>query len=213
MKTFYCIVSNQIQGELKDFRYEAVDNTRLALDMEIAFPILTAVAGYVEPGEAFRVVAAYPPQGRGPAHFERFRAQLAQVCARKGLAEPQVIGVKLPGERGVAGQAAVFRALTAYARDNDDIFACMTFGTKPLTSALLMAVRYAYRVKENARVSCVVYGEISRPQSDVSTWKAQVYDMTALIEMDELVRRLADRKVSDPWGAISAVLGLEGSHE
>lgn len=212
MKTFYCVISNQIQGELKDFRYEAVDNKRLALDMEIAFPILTAVAGYVEPGETFRVIAAYPPQGRGPEHLERFRAQLAQVCALKGLTEPQVIAVALPNERGVAGQAAAFRTLTAYAQDNDEIFACMTFGTKPLTSALLMAVRYAYRIKENTSVACVVYGEITRPQRNQNTWKAQVYDMTALIEMDELVRRLADRKVSDPWGAISAVLGLEETH-
>ena len=70
---------------------------------------------------------------------------------------------------------------------------------------MLTAVRYAYRVKYNASISCIVYGQIDRSAEEE---KASVYDMTALIQMDEIVRLLAERKVSDPKQFIDRILDL-----
>ena len=85
---------------------------------------------------------------------------------------------------------------------------CITFGTKPLSMAVRMAVQYAYRVKRNTSISCIVYGQIDRPSRDPSTWRAYVYDETALVRLDEIVRVLADRGVADPGAVISSVLAL-----
>ena len=79
---------------------------------------------------------------------------------------------------------------------------------KPLSIAVRMAVQYAYRVKKNTSISCIVYGQIDRPGSDRSTWRAYVYDETALVQLDEVVRMLADRNVQDPKGTIDAILNL-----
>jgi hypothetical protein len=84
----------------------------------------------------------------------------------------------------------------------------MTYGTKPLSTAVMMAVQYAYRVKQNTSISCIVYGQIDRPSKDPETWNAKVYDMTALVQLDEIVRVLADRGVANPKEAIDSILSL-----
>ena len=69
----------------------------------------------------------------------------------------------------------------------------------------MMAVQYAYRVKKQTTISCIVYGQIQRPERDRSTWTGRVYDMTALVQLDEIVRMLADRGVEDPKAVIDSV--------
>lgn len=93
--------------------------------------------------------------------------------------------------------------------DNDELFACTTYGTKPQAQAVMMAVQYGYRIKYNTSIACIVYGEIPRKEPDSDTWStAKVYDVTALTQMDEIVRVLADRKVADPKSVIKYILDL-----
>lgn len=207
MKVFYCVIPYQMQP--KTYRYAPVGNRALGLEMDISFPILAAIAGYVSPGEEFRIIAAARQTDRGQENQTLFREQLDRLCQEKGLRRPSIETVKLPIGEGVAQQAATFQGLIAFARDDDEIFACMTYGSKPLTTALMLAIQYSYRIKRNTSITCVVYGEVNWAKDDGESCPAKVYDMTALVQIDELVRRLADRNVTDPKGAIDAVLGLE----
>ena len=84
----------------------------------------------------------------------------------------------------------------------------MTYGTKPLSTAVIMAAQYAYRVKKNASLSCVLYGKIVRSKRDKATWYGEVYDMTALIQLDEIVRVLANRGVENPKETIDRILAI-----
>jgi hypothetical protein len=72
----------------------------------------------------------------------------------------------------------------------------------------MMAVQYAYRIKKNTSISCIVYGQIDRPGKDPETWSAKVYDMTTLVQLDEIVRVLADRGVANPKETIDSILSL-----
>lgn len=207
MKAFYCIIPYQM--EPKTYRYEPVGNRALGLEMDISFPILTAIAGYVSPEEDFRIIAAARQTDQGQENWRLFQEQLERLCQEKNLRRPTVEMVELPLGEGVAQQAATFQKWIAFARDDDEIFACMTYGSKPLTTALMLAIQYGYRIKRNTSIACVVYGEINWVKDDSGSWTAKVYDMTALVQIDEIVRRLADRNVADPKGAIEAVLNLE----
>ncbi len=57
MKKFITVIPLQVQGQLRRYHYQAVDNSRLQMDGPTSFPILTAVNGYVQPGEEFRLLA------------------------------------------------------------------------------------------------------------------------------------------------------------
>lgn len=206
MKVFYCTIP--YQSPPNSYRYEPVGNQALKLDMEVSFPILAAIAGYVSPGEAFRVVAAGRQTSQGKENWARFHEQLERLCREKGLLCPTVDQVELPLGEGVTQQARTFQNWIAYARDEDEIFACMTYGSKPLAVALMLAIQYGCRVKRGASIACVVYGEVNWAKDEGGAWSAKIYDMTALVQLDEIVRRLADRQVADPRGAIEAILDL-----
>lgn len=205
MKKFFTVVPLQGPGKLIPYQYQAVGNTLLQMDAETSFPILAAVNGYVRPGEEFRLIAVMTDTEDGRRNRDALRQELERLCEKKGLVCPQIETVSVPADERVAAHVATFQKLIDLVGDDDELFACMTFGTKPLSTAVQMAVQYAYRVKRNASVSCIVYGQIDRTGGES---KASVYDMTALIQLDELVRVLADRDVENPKETIDRILSL-----
>lgn len=208
MKKFFTAIPLQVPGQLSRYRYEPVGNVRLGMDEETSFPILTAVHGYVQPGEPFQVIAVVADSEVGKLNCQALRQELDALCDKYGLSCAGVEEVLVPIDESVAAHASTFQKLIAYAEDEDELFACITFGTKPLSMAVRMAVQYAYRVKRNTSISCIVYGGIDRPSRDPDTWRAYVYDETALVRLDEIVRVLADRGVADPGAVIQRVLSL-----
>lgn len=209
MKRFFTIIPLQQPGALVSYRYEAVGNQRLQAEGKTAFPILTAMEGYLTAGEEFEAVAVYSPNQPASVHnLGLFREELNGFCRRTGAVCRQLREVAAEPGQEVAAQTALFQKLIDCVADDDELFACMTYGTKPQSTAVQMAVQYAYRLKRNASISCIVYGEIVRPEAAPQSWYGRVYDMTALVRLDEVVRMLADRGVSDPKGAIDALLSL-----
>lgn len=207
MKKFFTAVPLQHKPSgLERLSYQAVGNTRLQMDTETSFPILTAVNGYAQPGEDFRLIAVMPDSEATRRNREELSAQLIALCDRQGLSCPAGVETVLAEDsQTVATHVRTFQALLDYVDDNDELFQCMTFGTKPLSQSMMLAVQYAYRVKRNASISCIVYGEVDR--SEPKPWKnGKVYDMTALIRLDEIVHLLAQRGVADPRAALDAIL-------
>ncbi len=194
--------------ELGTLTYQAVGNRKLQMDAETSFPILTAVNGYVQPGETFRLIAVMQDTPAGRHNCNRLNLQLEELCRRRGFVWPgEVDTVIVPQDDKVSTHTATFQKLLDFVDDDDELFCCMTFGTKPLSQAMLLAVQYAYRVKRNTSISCIVYGTVDH--SKPKPWKdGFVYDMTALIQLDEVVHMLAERGVSDPKAALDGLLSL-----
>ena len=206
MKKFFTVVPLQKPGQLNPQLYRAVGNTRLQTQRETCFPILTAVNGHALPGEDFRLIAVETDTQDSRYNLGLLRAELEQLCAEKGLVcSRSVEAVPVPVDEQVSTHVATFQKLIDLVEDDDELFACMTFGTKPLSTAVQMAVQYAYRVKRNASISCIVYGLLDW---SVKPPVPYVYDMTALIQLDELVRVLADRGVTNPKETIDRILAL-----
>lgn len=211
MKKFFTNIPLQLPGQLTSGVYEAVDNQRLSMDAPTRFPILTAVNGYAEPGEEFRVIAITGDTETERHNLDLLREELNALCERRGIKCPKgVETVSAAADQRVASHVSVFEKLITLTEDNDELFACLTYGTKPQSMALLTAIRYAYRLKKNTTVSCIVYGNVDREQRDgkrVETGR-QVYDETAMAQLDEITRMLAERGVEDPEKAIQQILSL-----
>lgn len=209
MKKFITVVPFQVKGQLARYLYHAVGNSRLQMEEPTSFPILTAVHGYLQPEEPSQLLALTPGTEDGKWNLEKLREQLEALCVRGGLRTPQVIEIPLPAGDDVSAHVDTFQKLIDQVEDDDELFACLTYGTKPLSQAVLMAVQYAYRVKRNTSISCIVYGSVDRSQSSrPEDWKGYVYDETALVQLDEIVRILAARKVPNPQEVIRKILNL-----
>lgn len=209
MKKFITVVPLQVKGQLRSYRYHAVGNGRLQMEEETSFPILTAVSGYLSPGEASQMIALMPDSEDGQRNLDVLREELQALCAKRGYEVPELVVVPLKGGDDVAAHVDTFQKLIDRVEDHDELFACITYGTKPLSQAVLMAVQYAYRVKHNASITCIVYGSIDRTRGDApETWTGFVYDETALIQLDEIARMLAERGVMNPQATIRRILSL-----
>lgn len=209
MKKFFSIVPLQLQGQLSGYVYEAVGNTRLQLQRAIHFPIIASISGYAQAGEEIRVIAVVTDTEASRRNQEVLCTEVAEICREKGITCPRGVEfITAPVDDRVAAHVATFQKLIDLVEDDDELFACMTYGTKPMSMALLMAVQYAYRIKRNTSISCIVYGQIDRGGREREDWTGRVYDMTALVQLDEIVRLLADRKVANPKAAIDTILSL-----
>lgn len=209
MKKFITVIPLQVQGQLRRYHYQAVDNSRLQMDGPTSFPILTAVNGYVQPGEEFRLLAIAADSEDGRRNCAVLRDELERLCRTKGCPCPQIETTPAPADEGVAAQIAAFQRLIACVEDDDELFVCVTYGTKLLSQVTLMAVQYAYQAKKNTSISCVVYGQIDRSGGqEPERWTARIYDETALLQLGEIVRVLVQRGTADPRAAVDEILSL-----
>ena len=209
MKKFITVIPLQVQGQLRRYHYQAVDNSRLQMDGPTSFPILTAVNGYVQPGEEFRLLAIAADSEDGRRNCAVLRDELERLCRTKGCPCPQIETIPAPADEGVAAQIAAFQRLIACVEDDDELFVCVTYGTKLLSQVTLMAVQYAYQAKKNTSISCVVYGQIDRSGGqEPERWAARIYDETALLQLGEIVRVLVQRGTADPRAAVDEILSL-----
>lgn len=211
MKKFFTNMSLQAAQDFRPYLYHAVGNETLQMDAKVSFPILTAVSGYVKPGEEFRLIAVTGDKETELHNCDILRTELDGLCRRKGFLCPRGVEVvPAPKDQRVSNHLETFQKLIDYVEDDDELFACITYGTKPMSMSVLMAVQYAYRLKKNTSISCIVYGEIDRRagKGHEDEWKGYVYDETALIQLGEITRVLAERGVEDPRRIITGILAL-----
>lgn len=209
MKKFITVIPFQVKGQLKSYLYRAVGNSRLQMEEKTSFPILTAINGYLQPAEQSQVIALVAETGDGERNLQMLRDELQILCTKRGYVMPKIEEVHLGEGDEVGTHVDTFQKLIDQVDDDDELFACVTYGTKPLSQVVLMAVQYAYRMKANTSIGCIVYGSIDRSRSrDPAEWTGSVYDETALLQLDEIVRMLADRGVANPREAIRRILSL-----
>jgi len=206
MKKFIFATSLQ-HGDFHAFNYKAVGNDVLQMpeDEKTHYPILTAVNGYVSQSEEFEVIAIVTNTEATMRNHEIFKEELYSICQKKKIVCNALHEIIVPDDERATVQLDTFQKLIDLIADEDELFACLTYGSKPLSTTIQVAVQYAYRILRNVSIRCFVYGKVYWP---ASAGKADVIDMTALVQLDEIIRTLADRHVSNPKGIIKSILSL-----
>ena len=206
MKKF--ITCMTLQKKLSAYRYEAKGNDALEYENETSFPIMTAIHGYVEENEQYKVIVIMQDTDDCKANLEALKNELKALSESTGKPYPQEIVVVSAGQsQSVSSNIDLFQNLIEYVEDEDELFADITFGTKTMSMSLLTAIRYANRLLKRVSVKCIVYGEIDRSVSeDPKEWKAYVYDETAMLSLDEITSTLARQGVRNPKELINFII-------
>ena len=207
MKKFITVVPLQPEGKLDCYHYGAVGNPRLEMEEKTSFPILTALQGYVEPGEHSQLIALRTENDNARRNFAILEGEVQALCQNRGLEVPEIVVLDIPEDEAVSTHVDTFRKLIDLLGDGDELFGCLTYGTKPLSEVVRIAIQYAYRVKDNTSISGLVYGHVIRT-GERSQWYGQVQDETALLRLDEIVRMLADQGVKNPGNVLDTLLAL-----
>lgn len=204
MKKFFMVTPQQQPGNLMPQVYEPQGNTLLKYG-ETHFPIVPLINGYAEDGEAIKVITVTYSLDNCLNNLTILEEELHSLKEARGI-ECEIESLLVPADDSVQAVLHVFQELINRTEDDDVLHACITFGSKPMPLVLVMAMQYAYRIKRNASIDCVVYGAID--YNAAPPYPSKIYDVTSLVKLDEIVRLLAERGVEDPEAVISQILAL-----
>lgn len=109
--------------------------------------------------------------------------------------------VRVPYNNAIDTELALFSELIDCTADEDTLFACLTYGSKPFPLVQIMALNYAHRIRKNVSIGCIVYGGL-----DHNNGNMEVYDITSLLYIDEAVRLMAEQKIENPTELIKNLL-------
>ena len=199
------VTPQQPHNNLHAQHYVASDNSLLDYQGQTHFPLVPLFSGYANMGEYVQVVTVtYGTPSNCAQNLETLHAELAAIEKDTNL-KVDLVSVDVPFDDSVAALIQTYQILVDHIEDGDDLYACITFGSKPMPLMLTMALQYGYRIRRDVSIECVVYGQMDWSQKPAV---ARIYDVTALVKLDELVRVLADMRVSEPETALRMVLDL-----
>lgn len=203
MKQFLCWVPYQGKGGLKTFHYEAVDNPALDMQGEASFPIIPVINGYFREGEEAEMIAVVAEYKNAKENFGALKEEIENICKAK-KAHCRIREVLVPYDDGIEAQLDAFRKLIECIEEGSELYSCISYGSKPSSVVEIMALRYARMIKHCSN-ECVAYGKVDFSADR----KAYIYDVTALVYLDDVMRVLAENGVSDPKEIIDHMLALE----
>lgn len=200
MKKFMMTSPFQPAGRLGKGIYIAADNERLSYGRETSFPIIPVINGYAEDGETIEVIVNVSDYENARYNLTLLEEELAALCEEKHI-RYTITTIETPYNNLLDTQLLLFEKLIDCTADGDTLYCCVTYGTKPVPMIQTMAVNYAYRIRKNVSIGCVVYGAV-----DFNTKEMNLYDITSLLYMDEIVRVMAEQKIENPTEKIKMLL-------
>ena len=205
MKRFITYISMQPENHLKKVRYQPVDDMEIRAKKDVYFPISLLVDNYAPIGGEIEILCLKEKENADiERNLELLKGEIAEILDDRSV-NCTFREILINPEEKIDTHLATFAQIIDHIKDEDTVYACATYGTKPIPIIEMMALDYAYRVKKDVTIGSVVYGKIDRRNNDL---QAKLYDITALFFMSQIVGRLAEQKVADPEEKIRQILGL-----
>ncbi len=204
MKKF--IVFSPQQFKLEKIDYEVMDNSKLKYG-KTAFPIIPVINGYLKENEEFKILAIVGEHENTLRNFEELKEELNELFEMNKIPYDEQKNLKkisIPYEDGIDNQLLLFHKLLPEVGSDDEIYACITYGSKPSQIVELMLLRYVRQIKKNAYISCIVYGHKEWGEA-----KGKIYDVTALVHLDDVIRLAANITEAEGEALINSLTMLE----
>lgn len=187
MKKFFTFISRQIPERFLPKEYQAINNSKLTYP-QTRFPLIPVLNGYTKKGETAQVIVFCEDYSNSEHNLTFLEQELDKLQAEKGIILERIVE-KIPLDDGYDAQLDTFAKMLNHIDDGDEVYACITYGSKPTPIVQTMAFRYARFAGKNTAIRCVVYGHV-----DFNTNEAKIYDLTGLLIVDDALRLLAEVK-------------------
>ena len=195
MKRFILTVPIQPEGSLKELHYSCEeDNVLLKTDRETCFPIIIPISNSVKTGEHIKVTVVLIDRPTVPANYERFKEELNAVASEIGFTY-EISELKMPDKEDTVTHITLFKDMARLFVSNKDeeLYACITYGTKPMPIIMLMALTYAYKLGDDFTIESIVYGSYNH-----TTHISTIYDVSSLFYLNSAVNNMAGLDLVDP---------------
>jgi hypothetical protein len=197
-KTFITVIAEQAKGSLKKSIYLAPETKELYYGKEVSFPIINAINSYADPEDTIKIIVIMNTESEAAVYnFEKiFKSELTEIKEEKGLKFLDIEHiniVKAVSDQTMDSNLKLFEDILSEIDDNEILYTCITFGTKPMPMMLFMALNYAYKVKMNIEIGAIIYGSLYS-----GTREAMIYDLTSLFYTNALFMEFANAGEKDP---------------
>lgn len=210
MKKFITYISRQKAGNLLSGCYIPHGNEKLRMGWPCHFPVVAMINGYTESGDHIQIYTMY---GVGNTEYQdnlRVLEEDVRKIQKEKDFEYEIIPIPVSEEEVALEHLKTFVELTDVITDDDQIYLCITYGSKPTPIVEMMALNFTYQIRDNVSVECIVYGKVNH---NAVPKTFDIYDITPLFNMSQITSELAKHKVSDPVGYVKEVLNLTDEGE
>lgn len=214
MKKFFTSVPYQKSGELIKAIYRPVGNAKLVYEKAHSLPILNAVNNFTEKGEEIEVIFIIGENEDIKKNLGSVESSLDELVLEREL-KCRKKYIYYRDSDDITVMLELYGNLIRCCDDDDEIYSCITYGTKPVPIVQMMAMRYAFHVKKNVYIGMIVYGKAhGNKQNEDSEKIFDIYDMTSLFYIDDLSEKFSRMAVKDPEKILeSLIFGQEGEND
>ena len=206
MKTFITIIPRQREGQLSLTQYIPAMCDELAYG-KTRFPIVPVIAHHAAKEKKIRILPVIQDNEWVKHNFEKHFLDEVKTLESTLDVMAEMIPISVPDSESIDTHLKLFSDVIEKIEDGSRLHACATYGTKPASNVISLALSYAYRLKKDVTVERIVYGQFLHRVEDGAV--GTLYDTTPLFFMDAIVNRLAEARAHNPERAIRLMLGLE----
>ena len=214
MKKFFTSVPYQKKDKLIKAIYRPVGNAKLVYEKAHSLPILNAVNNFTEKGEEIEVIFIIGENEDIKKNLGSVESSLDELVLEREL-KCRKKYIYYRDSDDITVMLELYGNLIRCCDDDDEIYSCITYGTKPVPIVQMMAMRYAFHVKKNVYIGMIVYGKAhGNKQNEDSEKIFDIYDMTSLFYIDDLSEKFSRMAVKDPEKILeSLIFGQEGEND
>jgi len=214
IKKFIFTSPYQKEGDLREVLYKAEEGSPLQYG-KTSFPIIPAINGYVDENDKIEIICVvtersihseeYPNEyPNAVRNYERFKIEIAELARKKKFAYTLTEPIMTPYGENIKNHLNLYGKLIAAVGDDEIIYADLTYGTKPFPVVEMMALNYAYKLRRNTDIGCIVYGGF-----DPVTKVSEINDVSPLFFMDAISNTMASMRIKNPEERIKDLLEIE----
>lgn len=203
MKRYITVIPIQDPVFLTKGIYEPIgDAPLIQKTRKVRFPILIPMENSAVQGDNIHITVILMDHDRVRTNYESFKQDLEKLKAEIGFSF-EITEIHTPYAEDTETHLQLFKDLIDTFSDGEEIYACITYGTKPVPMILMMALTYAYKFCKDCMIESIVYG-----QKHFITKKLQIFDVSSLFYMNSAVNDLADIHVANPLAFIKGMLEM-----
>lgn len=206
-KYFTTIPLQYSKEDLKKVIYDSIDNPALEYG-ETRFPIIPVIANTVNADDTIEVAVILTcdngiKKSEIEKNYQFFKDELEELKKSNVFKDYRITEILTEDNERIETQIKLLKDMMAEIGDNQQLYSCTTYGTKPTPVVMMLALNYGYKIKNNTTVENVVYGRyINGSKTNIGS----LYDITALFYANSYINRIADSKITNPDDALDKFL-------
>lgn len=201
-KVFITTVPEQPAGKLKAYVYYA-NQEDIRMDSETEYPIFNVLENEHGDEHELTLIAIKQDGENFDYNYEILKTDISEF-EKKHNEKINLVLINRGKEETNDVYTDLFNKLAKAIPDNCNIFADITYGTKPGYSIIFAAMTYARRLKFNIDIDKVVYGKIFWGED-----RAKIYDITQLFYINYLIEDIANACKDNPKEVADILFGIE----